>query len=148
MKSIIQRTIIATVLALLPFALNAEENKAAYDAVNASLLRGSAHADIIQALTQGPHDMTLSEATVFAMVSGGDSNRIDFVTAGITAAGNLPQAQSVANAVKAAAGTNSPEADAADAALAQYVKLMDQPLIHHDDEIPSGGGAQPVSPAT
>ena len=138
----------AGLFACLALGAIAQENKAAYDAVNASLLRGSAHADIIQSLTQGPHDMTLSEATVFAMVSGGDSNRIDFVTAGITAAGNLPQAQSVVNAVKAAAGNNSPEADAADAALAQYVKLMDQPLIHHDDEIPSGGGAQPVSPAT
>ena len=76
MKRIIQTTVIAAILALLPPSLHAEENKAAYDAVNASLLRGSAHADIIRSLTQGPHDMTLSEATVFAMVSGGDSNRI------------------------------------------------------------------------
>ena len=47
----IHRLLLASLVILFPLGSSAEENKAAYDAVNAALMRGSAHADIIRELT-------------------------------------------------------------------------------------------------
>lgn len=136
-------------LALMSFAVSAQDNSSASAAVNASLMGGISHADIIRALTKEPYNMSLSEATVFAMNAGGDANRTAFVAAGIQSASTLPQAQSVAAAVKASAGETGAVADAADAAMQEYARLMDQPFIHHDEDLPSGGGTRPpVSPSS
>jgi hypothetical protein len=146
-KTTVLNVFFAAILALVPLAASALENQAAYNDVNTSLTAGTAPADIIRALI-GDYDMTLAEATVFAMVSGGEGNRSAFATAGVESAGNYPQAQSVVVAVKATAGQTGVVADAADAAMDEYTKLMPQPYIHHDDDIPTGGGTRPpVSPS-
>ena len=137
--------LLAGMLVLLPLAVSAQENEAAFDTVNSALLQGTGHAAIIKSLTEGPHNMSLSEATVFAMVSGGEANRVAFVEAGVKSASNLPQAQSVVYAVRAAAGETSAEASAADAALKQYVKTMPQPNVYEDNYTPTGGGVSPAS---
>jgi hypothetical protein len=141
--------LLAGFMALMPFAVSAQDSTAATEAVNASLMSGTSHADIIRALTEEPHNMSLAEATVFAMNAGGDANRTAFVAAGIQSASTLPQAQSVATAVKASAGETGAVADAADAAMLEYARLMDQPFIHHDEDLPTGGGNRsPVSPSS
>ena len=148
--------LLACFMAWMPVAVSAQDNTTATEAVNASLMSGTSHADIIRALTEEPYNMSLSEATVFAMNAGGEANRAAFIAAGIQSAATLPQAQSVAAAVKASAGETGAVADAADAAMLEYARLMDQPFIHHDDDIPSGGGAYnpgggirpPVSPSS
>jgi hypothetical protein len=155
MKSIIHKALVVILLVSAPFAVSAQENKAAIEAVDASLMSGTSHADIIRALTEEPYNMSLSDATVFAMNAGGDANRTAFVAAGIQSASTLPQAQSVATAVKASAGETGAVADAADAAMQEYARLMDQPFIHHDEDLPTGGGTNtgpgqigpPVSPS-
>ena len=145
----ISRWLLVSILIFTPCILAAQENNAATEAVNTSLMIGTSHADIIRALTEEPYNMPLSEATVFAMNAGGDANRTAFVAAGIQSASTLPQAQSVAAAVKASAGETGAVADAADAAMQEYARLMDQPFIHHDEDLPSGGGTRPpVSPSS
>lgn len=150
MRNFVYKLFIATFVAIVSLSAAAQENaaaqqnRAAYDAVNSALEQGAAPATIIAALTEYPFNMDLSEATVFAMVAGGDENRLDFVSAGVKSAGNLPQAQSVVNAVRAAAGQTSAEANAATEALSEYMKTMPQPKVYQDDYTPTGGGASPA----
>jgi hypothetical protein len=144
MKNTFLTVFFASLLALLPLGANAVENQAAYDEVISSLAASTAPADIISSLVNN-HGMTLTAATVFAMVSGGQDNRVAFATAGIGLAGNLAQAQSVANGVKATAGQSGVVADAVDAALEQYVRTMPQPNVYEDDYSPAGGGVSPAS---
>ncbi|MEH6589991.1 MAG: hypothetical protein V7746_07050 [Halioglobus sp.] len=147
MKTTILNVFFTAILTLVPLAASALENQAAYNDVNTSLTAGTSPADIISALIQN-YELTLTQATVFAMVSGGEGNRSAFATAGVESAANYPEAQSVVVALKAAAGQTGAVANAADAALVEYSKLMPQPYIHHDDNIPTGGGARtPVSPS-
>jgi hypothetical protein len=147
MKNIIRSAWLATLLALVPFTLNATENAAVIDAVNAALMAGTGHGNIINSLTAEPFNMSLEDATVAAMEAGSASNSEAFAAAGVAAAANLPEAESVAIAVKGAGA----DAAAVDLAMQEYVKLMDQPFIHHDGTIPTGGGlTRPpaVSPAS
>jgi hypothetical protein len=135
---------LASLLALMPLAASALENEAAYNDVISSLDGGATPGDIIRALVND-YDMTLAEATVFAMVSGGQANRVAFATAGIESAGNLAQAQSVAYAVKAAAGDTGAVATAVDQAIAKYAELMPQPSVYEDEYSPTGGAISPAA---
>jgi hypothetical protein len=144
MKNAFFTVFFASLLALLPLGANAVESQAAYDEVISSLAASTAPADIISSLVNN-HGMTLTAATVFAMVSGGQDNRVAFATAGIGLAGNLAQAQSVANGVKATAGQSGVVADAVDAAMEQYVRTMPQPNVYEDDYSPAGGGVSPAA---
>lgn len=139
MKNSLITLCLATVLAFLPLAASAQENSQAYSEVNASLTNGTSHSDIIRALIDN-HDMTLSEATVFALVSGGEANRVAFATAGVGLASNLPQAQGVVAAVKATAGETGASAKAADVALDEYITSMPQPTVYENKYSPTGGG--------
>jgi hypothetical protein len=86
---------------------------------------------------------TLPEATVYAMVAGGEANRVVLATAGVGMAGNLAQAREVGNAVMAAAGETGPVADAVRVALDEYARHMDQPSVYEDEYSPGGGGISP-----
>jgi len=156
------RILLAGLLAVTGVNALAQTGSTAADAVTAALQQGSAPETIIRSLTGAPYDLSLADATVTAMNAGGDASRIDFVKAGVAAAGNLPQAQEVVNAVRSAAGEGSAEAAAATEALQSYVRLMPQPDIYQDDYSPTGGaavqgggtvgpggpGGGPVSPAS
>ena len=114
------------------------------EVVNQSLSHGMGYPEIIASLTAHPFNLSLENATAMAIEAGGDSHAEAFAAAGIAAAASLPQAESVAAAAKAASGQTSA---AADAAVGEYIRLMDQPYIHHDGTIPTGGGVRPpVSP--
>ena len=143
MKNTFLTVFFASLLALLPLGANAVENQAAYDEVISSLAASTAPADIISSLVEN-HGMTLTEATVFAMVSGGQDNRVAFATAGIGLAGNLAQAQAVANGVKDTAGQSGEVANAVDAAMEEYVRAMPQPNVYEEDYSPAGGGVSPA----
>jgi hypothetical protein len=144
MRCAILNVFLASLLALMPLAASALENEAAYNDVVTSLEGGTTAGDIIRALVKD-YDMTLAEATVFAMVAGGQANRVAFATAGIESAGNLAQAQSVANAVKAAAGDTGAVATAVDQAIAKYAELMPQPNVYEDEYSPTGGAISPAA---
>jgi hypothetical protein len=144
MKSTILNVFLASLLALMPLAASALENEAAYNDVVSSLDGGTSSGDIISALIKD-YDMTLAEATVFAMVSGGQANRVAFATAGVELASNLPQAQSVANAVKATAGDPGAVATAVDQAMEEYARHMPQPDVYKDDYSPKGGAVSPAA---
>ena len=89
--------------------------------------------------------MGLAEATVYAMVCGGEANRIDIATAGVAAAENLAQAQSVAYAVLATGGETGPLADAVRGAVNEYARLMSQPKVYQDEYTPLGRGVSPAA---
>jgi len=154
MKNTLLNLFLASLLAVFPWAASAEDNgasgyslehKAAYDAVNSELGKSTAPADIIRMLTKEPYDMSLSEATVFAMVSGGQANRVAFATAGIESASNLAQAQAVANAVKATVDVPGAVATAVDEAMVKYAELMAQPDVYKDVYSPKGAGVSPAA---
>jgi hypothetical protein len=90
--------------------------------------------------------MSLAEATVYAMECGGDEHREAIATAGIEAAENLAQAQSVADAVLASAGQIRAVVAGVHAALQEYVRAMPQPDVYEDKYTPTGGDGA-VSPA-
>ena len=144
MKRTMLNVFLVSLLALMPLAASALENEAAYNDVVSSLEGGTTPGDIIRALIKD-YDMTLAEATVFAMVSGGQANRVAFATAGIESAGNLAQAQSVAYAVKATAGDTGAVATAVDQAMAKYAELMPQPNVYEDEYSPTGGAISPAA---
>jgi hypothetical protein len=120
----------------------AEETRSC-EPVQSLLARGTAPEDVVRAVVDT--GMTLGEATVFAMVCGGEANRVAIATAGVSLAGNLAQAKSVANSVLATAGETGPVAGAVDAALQDYVKNMPQPSVYEDQYTPHGGGASPAT---
>lgn len=123
---------------LLTLPATAAVNPEVESAVNASLALGTGHGEIISSLTADPFNLSLEEATAMAIEAGGNSHAEAFAAAGIAAAADLPQAESVAAAARAASGLSP---DVVDSALEEYVRLMDQPYIHHDGTIPTGGGA-------
>ncbi|MFV8819130.1 hypothetical protein [Haliea sp. E17] len=138
MMKALQHILLASMLACTSLAATAQGEDAAA-AVAAGLQQGSSFSDIIRSLVGEPHDLTLAEATVAAMNAGGAANSVDFVNAGVALAGNLPQAQEVVNAVRAAAGETAPEALAATAALQAYVRVMPQPEVYEDNYSATGG---------
>lgn len=120
-----------------------EDEQESCTKIRNDLLAGSSPDQVVRAtVTAGK---TLAEATVFAMVCGGEDYRAAVAAAGVAAAGNLAQAQFVATAVMAAAGQTGPVADAVRAEVETYARNMPQPQVHEDRYTPYGGG---VSPAT
>ena len=143
-------------LAAIPLGVSAQvEEQQSCDNISELLAGGSSAGDVVRAtMATG---MNLVEATVFAMVCGGEANREAIATAGIEAAGNLAQAQSVAYAVLATAGQTGPVADAVRLAMDDYARHMPQPDVYQDEFTPTGGGVisrdrppigGPQSPAT
>ena len=132
---------------LVLFSLTASaalETDPSCERIEQMLVMGSPPHDVLAAVVND--GMSLVEATVFAMVCGGQENRIDIVTAGVEMADSLAEARSVVAAVVAATGDSSPESAAARAALDTYEKTARQPDVYESDYIPHGGGG--VSPST
>lgn len=146
MKNALLQWYLAGWLAVMPVVASAQTvatDKQSCDRVRYLLDVGSPAGAVVRDTVAA--GMTLAEATVFAMVCGGEENRVAIATAGVELAGNLAQAQSVATAVKATAGQTGAVAVAVDKAMLEYARLMPQPNVHQDEYTPTGGG---VSPAT
>lgn len=143
MKTAMLNILLGSLLALMPVAVSAQDKAVYYD-VTSTLEGGVAPGEIINTLMDD-YGVTLVEATLFAMMNGGEANREDFAVAGIEAADNLAQAQVVADAVKAEFGFSGILATVVDGALLQYAKMMPQPKVYESDYWSSGG---PVSPAS
>lgn len=112
--------------------------------IQKSLAGGSSADAVIRTVVES--GMSLADATVYALVCVGEENPEAIATAGIEAAGNLPQAQSVATAVLATTGETGPVAEAVRAAMHEYTRRMPQPDVYQDKYTPTGGD-QVVSPA-
>ena len=144
MKNTVLKLCLASLLLLVPLWGSAEtEAKQSCEQVQSMLKEGAPAADVVRATMET--GMTLAEATVFAMVCGGETSRVAIATAGVEAAGNLAQAQSVASAVLATAGQTGAVADAINIAMKAYARSMPQPNVHEDNYTPYGSG---ISPAT
>ncbi|MEP5570016.1 MAG: hypothetical protein ABJN62_19405 [Halioglobus sp.] len=135
MKVLLKNYLLICVLALSSIGVAVAQNTTA-DPISAALAEGKSPAAIIEMLTADPSEMSLEEATLAAVDAGGESNQEAFAVAGIAAAGDLVEAESLATALKAA----GIDASVVDASMQQFVRLMDQPFIHHDGTIPTGGG--------
>lgn len=145
MKNRLFNSLLTVVLTLLPAWASAQsEEDESCDEVEQMLEAGNSPAEVIAATVDS--GMTVTEATVFAMVCGGESNRVVIATAGVGLAGSLPEARSVVVAVVATAGETSPEAAAVRQAYKAYEKTARQPEGYKTDYTPHGGGA--VSPAS
>ena len=145
MKQTLLRFTLLGLLITLPFSANAVMDEvAAYSTVQTMMANGSSPADIIAALKEDGR--TLAESTVFAMVSGGENMRVAFATAGVESATSLMEAQSVVDAVLAAAGETGPVADALQVAMNTYTKSIPPPSTYTGGNIATGGGA--ISPST
>lgn len=94
------------------------------------------HWSVIDSQMQDPQNLPLADATLKAMESCPEGERDAIAEAGLTAANTLPEAEAVATALREAGVDQT----VVDNAMQQYVKLMDQPFIHHDGNIPTGGG--------
>ena len=140
MKLLIKNGLMIALLALMPISLAKAQDSSA-DAVCTALAEGKSPAAIIEMLMAEPSGMSLEDATVVAMDACDDSSTEMFVSAGIAAADSLVEAESVASAVQAASDGDPQVGQVVEVAMAEYVKLMDQPYIHHDGTIPTGGGA-------
>jgi hypothetical protein len=140
MNTILKNTLLAFALALLPLSLAVAQEPAA-EAVCTALDEDKSPSAIIQMLRAAPYELSLEDATVTAMEACEGSNRDAFVSAGIASAENLVEAQAVASAVESASSGDSQVSQTVKAAMDEYVKVMDQPFIHHDGNIPTGGGA-------
>lgn len=146
MQKLMMTLWLATAMAFIPLAASAQSvEEGAYVEVVEALAKNTSHADIIKDLID-KHGMTLSAATVFAMVSGGQENRVAFAEAGVGLATNLAQAQGVATAVKATAGDTGAVATAVDVAVDDFAAAMSQPSVYEQEYSPTGGG-QDVSPS-
>ena len=144
MKIALRNLCLASLLALALLAAIAQSDEMpSCEKVQVLLNNGSSATDVVRATMD--KTMTLAEATVYAMVCGGEENRVAIATAGIESAGNLAQAQSVANAVLATAGQTGAVANAVNGAMKVYAEHMPQPYVHEDKYTPYGGG---VSPST
>ncbi|MEH6587323.1 MAG: DUF732 domain-containing protein [Halioglobus sp.] len=140
MKILLKNSLLALLLALMPISLAVAQDPAA-EAVCTALDEGKSPGAIIEMLMAEPSGMSLEDATVVAMDACDDSSSEVFVSAGIAAADSLVEAESVASAVQAASDGDPQVGQVVEVAMAEYVKLMDQPYIHHDGDIPTGGGA-------
>lgn len=138
---------LATVMAFTSlFAAAVDEQDPAFQAVKSSVANGDSAESVVRMLTQDPHGKSLSEATVYAMVAGGQDNRSDMIKAGIGLATTLPQAQQVAFAVEAAAGSTSSDTATAKQALGDFAKALPAPEVYQQNYSPTGGGTD-VSPS-
>ena len=127
MKVLLKNCLLACVIVVTFIGVAVAQNTTA-DAIGAALAEGKSPAAIIEMLTADPSEMSLEEATLAAVDAGGESNQEAFAVAGIAAAGDLVEAESLATALKAA----GIDASVVDSSMNQFVKLMDQPFIHHD----------------
>ncbi len=124
--------VITGLLALMPHGASAlMGQEEAYAKVQSMLGSGGTPADIIYALEKDGR--TLSESTVFAMVSGSEENRVDFATSGVMAANSLLEAQVVVDAVLAVAGETGPVADALAIAMDSYIRTMPPPFSRNNN---------------
>lgn len=133
-------------LLLLPAIAHSQtltEDAAAYQAVQNMLADGSSPSGVVDAMVS--RGMTLSEATVFAMVSGGEQHRVAIATAGVAAADTLAEARTVADAVVATSGQSGPVAIAVREALHRYADSMPAPSVYEDDYTPTGTGVSPAA---
>ena len=138
MRQTLLRLTILGLLITLPISANASmEEAAAYSTVQSMLGSGNSADQIIAVLKDDGR--SLAESTVFAMVSGGEDMRVAFATAGVESATSLAEAQSVVNAVLAAAGETGPVAEALHVAMNNYTKYMHQPSIYTGGNIATGG---------
>ncbi len=119
------------------------EDAAAYQAVQSMLADGSSPSAVVDSMVA--RGMTLSEATVFAMVSGGEQHRVAIASAGVAAADTLAEARTVANAVVATSGESGPVAVAVREALNRYADSMPAPSVYEDDYTPTGAGVSPAA---
>jgi hypothetical protein len=143
MQNTLLRVFLASLLALVPGIASAQEvEEASCDKVRAWLAADSSADEVVQAVVAT--GITLAEATVFAMVCGGEENRVAIASAGVASAGNLAQAQFVADAVMAAAGQTGAVADAVRAAVKTYAENMPQPEVYQDNYTPRGGSVSPA----
>jgi hypothetical protein len=132
-------------LFIQPLAANPQpEEDESCQRVDKRLQGGDSAKEVITGVVDG--GMSLTEATVFAMVCGGQGNRVAMVTAGVALAGSLAEAQSVVSGVIAAAGEGSPEAVAVHEAFNAYKRTAKQPAVYEKEHIPQGGFV--ISPAT
>jgi len=156
MKNTILHLGLAAVLAALPFAATAAiPDDEDCDVVKQLVKDNTPPATIIKTMVGG--GMALEEGAVFAMVCGGEANRVPIAVAGVEAAANLVQANGVATALIATAGETSPVAGAVRNALKEYRRLASQPPVYSPEHERSGGvyrvdfdpssGRLPVSPS-
>ena len=139
---------LATIMAFTSLLASAEvdQQDPAFEAVKTAVANGDSAESIIRMLIAEPYGKTLAEATVYAMVAGGQENRTAMIEAGIGLATTLPQAQQVAYAVEAAAGSASADAGTARDAVAEYAQNMPPPEVYQQNYSPTGGGTD-VSPS-
>jgi hypothetical protein len=145
MRTTLLTAFFAGLLALVPLSASAMDSALEIEQVStyvtASLAAGTSPEDIIRALDDY-HGMTLSEATVFAMVAAGQANHEAFATAGIRQATSLEEAREVADAVRVVDDSYH-VATAADRAVNKFIA---QPKVYKDNYTNVGGAG--VSPAS
>lgn len=144
MKSAFLHLCLTAVLAFLPLAANAAMSDGeAQSMVQSMLDDGRTAGEAINALMDDGRN--LIDATIFGLVSGGESYRTAFAEAGISMATSLSEAQSVAYALIATAGEAGAVATTVDHALAEYKSSMPLPSIYQGGGIAPGGGVSPSS---
>jgi hypothetical protein len=145
MKKVFYLLCLSSVLTCVVIPAVAQGDEAlSCDNVRDMLAGGSSATEVVHATVQT--GMSLVDATVFAISCVGNENPEAIATAGIEAAGNLAQAQSVADAVLASAGQIRAVSTGVYAALQEYIKNMPQPEVYEDKYTPTGGD-NAVSPA-
>lgn len=122
-------------------AIGQSESESPCASVLDLLTGGSSAGDVIDVIMA--RGLNLPDATVYAMGCVGDDDPEAIAVAGVGAAGNLDEAQSVADAVLASAGESGSVADAVQVALQEYIRLMPQPDVYEDEYVPTGGGRRP-----
>jgi hypothetical protein len=136
MNKILISLVCGLMLSLSPLVSLADD-AAAQAAVQQGLDNGAGLDDIIDVLTGEPHNMSLADATLFAMNNGGEGNNMAFMTAGldIACADSNARMSVVARELIQALGSDSPEA-------IEARRLMDtcQPDVYVDEYSPGGRG--------
>ena len=128
----------------LPLGANALMNENEAQATVVSMLaEGNSAAEVIAALMADGRD--LIDATIFALVAGGQENRVAFAEAGTAAAKSFEELQSVANALIATAGATGSVAQAVTLAVTEYKSTLTPPSTYQGGGIATGGD---VSPST
>ncbi len=138
---------LAGLMAYLPLSATAlMDKREARDTVVNMLGESQSAAAVIAALVADGRG--LIDATIFALVSGGEENREAIARAGIASAGSLAEAQSVANALIATAGATGPLADVVAQEMKAYRETLTPPSTYQGSGIATGGGGQAVSPSS
>ncbi len=144
MRSAILRLCLTGMLACLPLmATAAMSDSEAQSMVQTMLDDGRTAGEVITALMSDGRN--LIDATIFGLVSGGESYRTLFSAAGISMSKSLSEAQSVAYALLATAGESGAVAATVDDALADYKSLIAPPSSYQGGGIAPGGGVSPSS---